>query len=41
MSSEKPAKKKLSWLNLDVWSVISALLLAVLVRAGVVKHVPW
>jgi hypothetical protein len=28
-------------LSLDVWAVITAFLLALLVRLGVLKHVPW
>jgi hypothetical protein len=28
-------------LSLDVWAVIAAFLLAFLVRAEVLKHVPW
>ena len=28
-------------LSLDVWAVITALVLALLVRVGVLKHVPW
>ena len=28
-------------LSMDVWAVIVAFLLAVLVRAGILKHVPW
>jgi hypothetical protein len=28
-------------LSLDVWAVITAFLLALLVRVGVLKHVPW
>ena len=28
-------------LSLDVWAVITAFLLALLVRTGVLKHVPW
>jgi hypothetical protein len=28
-------------LSLDVWAVITAFLLAFLVRIGALKHVPW
>jgi hypothetical protein len=28
-------------LSLDTWAVLVALLLAVLVRTGVLKHIPW
>lgn len=33
---------KKSWrLSLDGWAVVVALLAALLVRAGVFKHIPW
>jgi hypothetical protein len=42
MSNEK---KRSGWsrfkLSLDTWAVASALALALLVRAGVLKHIPW
>jgi hypothetical protein len=28
-------------LSLDVWAVLTSLLLALLVRVGVLQHVPW
>lgn len=28
-------------LSLDTWAVVAAFLAALLVRAGVVKHIPW
>jgi len=28
-------------LSLDAWAVITAFLLALLVRSGILKHVPW
>lgn len=28
-------------LSLDVWAVIASFVLALLVRVGVLKHVPW
>jgi hypothetical protein len=34
-------EKKSRKLSLDTWAVIVALLAAVLVRAGVFKHIPW
>ena len=38
-------KKRPGWphfrLSLDTWAVTSALVLALLVRAGVLKHIPW
>jgi hypothetical protein len=31
-----------NWLlSLDTWAVIAALLAALLVRGGVIKHIPW
>ena len=43
MSAEVAAGKPGSrWkLSLDTWAVVVALLLALLVRTGVVKHIPW
>jgi len=43
MSAEAAAgKPQSSWkLSLDTWAVVVALLLALLVRVGVFKHVPW
>lgn len=42
MSNEE---KRPGWrrfrLSLDTWAVASALALALLVRAGVLKHIPW
>ena len=43
MSAEVRAGKSASrWrLSLDTWAVVVALLAALLVRAGVFKHIPW
>jgi hypothetical protein len=43
MSAEGAAGKTESrWkLSLDSWAVLVALLLALLVRTGVFKHIPW
>jgi hypothetical protein len=30
-----------SWLSLDVWAVIVALILALAVRFDILKNVPW
>jgi hypothetical protein len=35
------AGKRSGLLSLDAWAVLLALLLAALVRFGVVQHVPW
>jgi len=39
--SDQAAEKKPGALSLDGWAVGIALLLAALVRLGVVKHVGW
>jgi hypothetical protein len=37
---ETPAPKK--WLlSLDSWAVLAALLAALLIRAGALRHIPW
>jgi hypothetical protein len=36
--SEKSSSKGISW---DTWAVLAAFLAALLVRFGVVKHIPW
>ena len=43
MSAEVAAGKSRSrWkLSLDTWAVMVAFLLALLVRTGVLKHIPW
>jgi hypothetical protein len=43
MSTEVAGKTSGSrWkLSLDAWAVVVALLLALLVRTGVFKHIPW
>jgi len=43
MSAEtNPVKSEKPWkLSLDSWAVLLALLAALLVRAGVLKHIPW
>jgi len=37
---QSPSRSK-SYLSLDTWAVILALLAALLVRTGVFKSVPW
>jgi hypothetical protein len=43
--NDRKDKKTETWarlrLSLDAWAVASALAAALLVRAGVLKHVPW
>ena len=43
MSAEKSELQvKKPWrLSLDSWAVVVALVAALLVRAGVFKHIPW
>jgi hypothetical protein len=36
---EAPAKRPR--ISLDTWAVIFALVAGVLIRAGVIKHIPW
>ena len=36
-----PTGKPHLGLSVDVWAVLLAFLLAILVRAGVLQHVPW
>jgi len=42
MNAEAAGRSESRWkLSLDTWAVVVALLLALLVRVGVFKHVPW
>ena len=36
--SQKSSATKFSW---DTWAVLAAFLAALLIRFGVVKHIPW
>ncbi len=41
-AAENAVEVKKPWrLSLDSWAVVVALLAALLVRAGVFKHIPW
>jgi hypothetical protein len=40
MSSPQKASPRAA-LSLDVWAIILTFLLALLVRAGVIKSIPW
>ena len=41
-TEEKTKAAKGQWrLSLDTWAVVLALFAALLVRAGVFKHIPW
>ena len=41
MADQMTETKKQSGLSLDGWAVVIALLMAALVRFGVLKHVSW
>jgi hypothetical protein len=41
MANEETKAKHSAWLSVDGWAVLLAFALAVLVRFGVVQHVPW
>lgn len=41
MSKHKSGKTRISNVSLDTWAVIFSLALAVLVRLGALKHIPW
>ncbi|MGB9466758.1 MAG: hypothetical protein WBR10_16745 [Candidatus Acidiferrum sp.] len=41
-AQENAVQLRKPWrLSLDSWAVVVALLAALLIRAGVLKHVPW
>jgi hypothetical protein len=40
-STTAPSNTGSSWLSLDVWAVIVALILALAVRFDILKNVPW
>jgi hypothetical protein len=41
-TEEREGQVKKPWrLSLDSWAVVVALLAALLIRAGVFKHIPW
>jgi hypothetical protein len=39
--TDAPTKGKRWGLSLDEWAVVAALVLAALVRAGILANVPW
>jgi hypothetical protein len=39
--TRSPAPRNSFRLSLDAWAVAAAFVLALLVRAGILKHVPW
>lgn len=44
MSKPTEERAPMGWrlkLSLDAWAVATALVIALLVRAGVLKHIPW
>ncbi len=40
-TNTQPLAPKKKWLSLDTWAVLIALAAALLIRAGVLTHVPW
>jgi hypothetical protein len=41
-TDSKRASEKKNWLlSLDSWAVVAAFAAALLIRAGVFKHIPW
>jgi hypothetical protein len=36
--AKEKAKSKISW---DTWAVLAAFVAALLIRVGVIKHIPW
>jgi len=38
--NEKVVGKRRGW-SLDTWAVLAALLAALLIRTGIVTHIPW
>jgi hypothetical protein len=40
-TNTQPPLPKKKWLSLDTWAVLIALAAALLIRAGVLPHVPW
>jgi hypothetical protein len=41
-NTESPTAAESRWkLSLDSWAVLFALLAALLIRVGILKHIPW
>jgi hypothetical protein len=40
-AEEKSAKSSATKISWDTWAVLAAFLAALLIRFGVVKHIPW
>jgi hypothetical protein len=40
-ASTQPLTSRKKWLSIDTWAVLIALAAALLVRTGVLTHVPW
>jgi hypothetical protein len=40
-TTNQPAPAKKKWLSIDTWAVVLALAAALLIRAGILTHVPW
>ena len=40
-ANTQPLLPRKKWLSIDTWAVLIALAAALLIRAGVLTHVPW
>ena len=40
-SKKEVTEMKRRGLSLDTWAVLAAFLAALLIRAGILKHIPW
>ena len=40
-ASTQPLVPRKKWLSIDTWAVLLALAAALLIRAGILNHVPW
>jgi hypothetical protein len=40
-ATNQPAPAKKKWLSIDTWAVVLALAAALLIRAGILTHIPW
>ena len=41
VNTSAPEAKKTRFLSLDSWAVLAAFAAALLIRSGVLKHIPW
>jgi hypothetical protein len=40
-TTNQPPPTKKTYLSIDTWAVVLALAAALLIRAGILTHVPW